>query len=343
MRDLTWLDKAPKTHLHIHLEGATTAQTYLELAEKNKITLPFQTVEDGNRYFEFVNLIHFLDVYHTCTTAVRTPDDFHVMIERLAKSEVEQNVRYCEFFISLSLHILHEMDPIPLLSAINIACRDMESKYDIKLRCIPDISRDRDIGIALDALKAVIRSKSEYIIGFGLAGSERNDSKKFAGIMQTAAQSGLRVVAHAGEWRDSQVIWDAINYINAERIGHGITCVKDKQLMDFLAATQLPIEVCPTSNYRTQLVKAGEPHPIHEMIKHGLNVTVNADDPTMFNTSLNREFRKLGEYGLTDPQLVQLLKRNINASFMSMADKKIQFNRLQGFLTEHNIKSEENI
>lgn len=336
---MKWLKEVPKTELHVHLEGATTPETYLELAEKNGVSLPFTTPEDGYRYFHFVNLVHFLEVYHTCTTAIRKPEDFRMLIDRFAKSRMEENIRYCEFYISLSLHIMHELDPVDVLSEIGIACRQAEVKYDIKLRCIPDVSRDRDIGIALDALKAVIRGKSEYIIGLGLGGSERNDSKKFAGIFSTANQAGLKLVAHAGEWRDSQVIWDAVNHLGAQRIGHGFTATKDPQLMDFLVATQIPIEVCPSSNIRVGLVPEGGTHPIKEMIRRGLNITVHSDDPTMFGTTLTKELEDLtqGVDPLSEQEMIALLKRNINASFMPVAEKKMYFDQLNGFLIKNGI------
>lgn len=336
---MDWLKEVPKIELHVHLEGATPPTTYLELAKKNDVPLPFTTPEDGYRYFNFVNLVHFLDIYHTCTTTIRKPEDFHVLIDRFAKTRTEENIKYCEFYISLSLHILHELDPVRVLSEVGIACRNAEVKYDIKLRCIPDISRDRDIGIALDALKAIIRGKSEYIIGLGLGGSERTDSKKFAGIFSTAAQSGLKLVAHAGEWRESQVIWDAINHLGANRIGHGFTAVKDQQLVDFLVATQIPIEVCPTSNVRVGLIDSVENHPVFDLIRAGVNVTVHSDDPSMFGTTLTKELENLtkGPRALSEKEMIELLCRNINASFMPVAEKKAHFDQLNGFLSKKGI------
>lgn len=336
---MNWIKDCPKTELHIHLEGATTPATYLELARSNGVNLPFTTVDEGERYFKYKNLVHFLEVYHTCTTAIRKPEDFYLLVDRFAKSRADENIRYCEFYISLALHVLHEVNPEEILSVVARACRQAEIKYNIKLRCIPDISRDRDIGVALDSLKATIRKKSEYIIGFGLGGSERGDSKKFAGLFATAADSGLRLVAHAGEWKDSQVMWDVVRNLNVERIGHGITCVKDPQLMEFLAITQIPIEVCPTSNVRVGLVDSFESHPIFAMEKAGLNVTINSDDPTMFDTTLTDEILVLRSF-LDDGRVVKFLKRNINASFLRHIEKKAYFDELNGYLTKTGVLSD---
>ncbi len=329
---IDFLKACPKVEHHVHIEGATPPGIYLKLAKENGVSLPFDSVIDGYKYFKYKNLINFLEVYSTCTTAIQKPDDFETLIDAFAYSRMVENIRYCEFYISLSLHILHELNPEEILSVIGIACRRAEIKYNIKLRCIPDISRDRDIGIALDALKAIIRGKSEYIIGIGLGGSERTDTKRFAGIFQTAIDAGLKPVVHAGEWRGTQVIWDSINYLGALRIGHGITAVKDHQLMEFLATTQIPVEVCPSSNIRVGLVGMHD-HPVSEMVRSGLNVTIHSDDPAMFDTSLWNELAYLVNYrGFTEIDIISILRSNINASFMTMAEKKKHFDELNGFL-----------
>lgn len=334
---MDWLVDAPKVELHVHLEGSTTPECYLELARRNKVELPFRTIEEGKAYFKYKNLVAFLAVYRTCTTAITQPKDFFLLIEEFARSRAKENIRYSEFFISLGLHVLHEIDPEDILEVVAKACRNAEIKYNIKLRCIPDVSRDVDIGIALDCLKAVIRKRSEYIIGFGIGGSERVDTKKFAGLFITAKDQGLRIVAHAGEWKGTQVIWDAIKALGAERIGHGITAITDKQLMKFLITTQIPIEVSPTSNVCVGLIDKFEDHPIFEMIERGLNVTVHSDDPTMFNTTLAKELQKVGAKIGTEA-IIRIMYRNINASFMPIAEKKVQFDELSGYLVRYQIK-----
>jgi aminodeoxyfutalosine deaminase len=330
---MQWLQDVPKVELHCHLEGSTSPETYLRLAKENGVNLPFTTAEEGRGYFQFKNLVHFLEVYHTCTTAIRKPADFHFLIDQFAKSRAAENIRYCEFFVSLALHILHEVNPEEALAAIAKACRQAEIKYNIKLRCIPDISRDRDIGVSLDALKATIRKKNEYIIGFGLGGSERTDSKKFAGLFTTAADSGLRVVAHAGEWRDTGVIWDVIKHLGALRVGHGVTIMQDKELVDFMVNTQIPIEVCPTGNIKVGLFTQ-DTHPVVDMINAGLNVTIHSDDPVLFGTTMWQELAYLQHRGVQDDGLVSVLRRNINASFMPVVEKKLYFDELNGFLTK---------
>lgn len=335
IRNSNWLLEVPKVELHIHLEGATSPETFLELSKKNNIALPFNTVEEGRKQFQYVGFMQFLDMFKACVQAIRDENDFYILIDRFAADQARQNIRYAEFFISMSLHIMHGLDPSRVLSVIGHACRKAEADYGIKLRCIPDISRDRELGIALDVLKSLIRNKSEYIIGLGLGGSERNDTKSFAGLFITAKQVGLRTVVHAGEWKGTQVIWDAINSLGAERIGHGITIVKDPTLIEFLKATQIPIEVSPTSNRCTGIIPQDQPHPIHEMVRLGLNVTVNSDDPTFFGVSLTDEFVKLHDEGMSDSDLVRLLHNAVNSSFMSMADKKTQLDELRKYLTKN--------
>lgn len=333
-----WTEKAPKIHLHIHLEGATSPETYLKLARKHDVILPFSNGTDGYKFFQYQSLEHFLMMFRSCTNAICDPQDFLLLIDQFAKAQVAQNVKYCEFYVSLSLYAMRDMDLDQILVNIAHACVKAQLDYGIELHCIPDVSRDRKIEIAGRCIEAIVRNRSKYIIGIGLGGSEQKSTADFQKVFEFASQAGLKTVAHAGEARDTDVIWEAINSLHVMRIGHGVSAITDLTLMEHLKETQLPLEVCPTSNYCTGLIREDEVHPIHLMIKEGLNVTINSDDPMLFNTTLNGELLKLQKAGLTDIQLKELLMRNINAAFITEPEKDKYRRQLDDFY--YDIKGE---
>lgn len=326
-----WLEDAPKIHLHVHLEGATSPETYLELAKKHDVILPFSNGQDGQKLFQYQSLEHFLMMFRSCTNSICDPEDFLMLIDHFAKAQVAQNVKYCEFFISLALYAMRDMDLDQILVNVAHGCVKAQLDHGIELRCIPDISRDRKIDIGGRCAEAIVRNRSKYIIGIGLGGSEQKSTAAFQKVFEFVRHAGLKTVAHAGEARDANVLWEAINSLHVMRIGHGISAITDLALMEYLRESQLPLEVCPTSNYRTGLVRKEEEHPIYFMIKEGLNVTVNSDDPMLFNTTLNDELLNLQKGGLTDTQLKELLIRNINAAFMTDTEKDLYRRQLEDY------------
>lgn len=333
---MDWLTTVPKVELHVHLEGATDFATYLKLAQNNSVVCPFSTVTEARQQFRYSNLEHFLTLYRECISSIRQPADFVLLMQQFIQDRLAQNIKYCEFFVSLSSYMTRDMNPDTILSTISAMCQEAQQKYGLELRCIPDISRERTLPLAQKCLEAIIRNRNTYIIGVGLGGSEQNGCRMFAPLFAMARQMGLYVVAHAGETRDSIIIWEAINDLRVARIGHGIAAVSDSALMNYLATSQLPLEVCPTSNYYTGIIPAAESHPVHLMIKRGLNVTINSDDPVMFDTTLTKEFQLLRAHGVNEYALFVLLCNNVKASFMNDAAKVQWLTNLQTHFDTYN-------
>lgn len=228
---------------------------------------------------------------------------------------------YSEVFLSASYH-LRTLPADELLAAIVEGARAGESKYGVQVRFIPDISRHLP-----DTQEAVLEfvlagKKTGYVIGLGLGGIEDGfPASLFVDTFNEARRAGLHVVAHAGETTGAQTIRDAIDLLRAERIGHGIRCLDDPDLIAMLKERQTPLEVCPTSNYCLGVVKQGTRHPIRRMVDAGLFCTINSDDPPMFNTSLINEYHLLSRQGFTWRELVQLNLNAIQASFLSEEEK----------------------
>ncbi len=315
------LTSLPKVELHVHLEGATDAETVWCMAQRNGVQLPAESLADWKEHYAFRDFPHFIEVYGQATAAMQSPADWQFMLERFAQSQAEQNIVYSEVFLSASYH-LRKIPADEWLAALVEGARTGESKYGVQIRFIPDISRHLP-----ETQEAVLEfvlagKKTGYVIGLGLGGMEVGfPASLFVDTFDEARRAGLHVVAHAGETTGAQTIRDAIKLLRAERIGHGIRCLDDPDLVAMLNERQTPLEVCPTSNYCLGVVKHGTRHPIRQMVDAGLFCTVNSDDPPMFNTSLINEYRLLSCQGFTWRELVQLNLNAVQASFLMEAER----------------------
>ncbi len=317
----TRLRAMPKIELHVHMEGATDAATVWELARRNHITLPAESLEAWQAMYAFRDFNHFIEIYHLACGCIQTPADVAYLVERFYAQQAEYNVRYCEAFISASL-MLERIPQDEIIPALREGMRRGESKYNVRVRFIPDIARHTP-ETRFEVLDFVLKGKAEGIfIGIGLGGIESGyPPELFSDVYAEARRQGLHVVAHAGETEGPASMWGAIRSLQVERIGHGIRAVDDAQLVEHLRQTGLPLDVSPHSNYRLKVAALDRPHPIRRLVDGGVNVTVNSDDPAMFSTDLNQEYILLARQGFTWEELWQLNRNAITASFLSEEEK----------------------
>ncbi len=319
------IGQMPKVELHVHVEGATKAEVFYSLAEQNKVKLPVNNLVEWKRFFEFKDFPHFIDVYKTAVTVFKKPGDYAFLIENFYKYQASQNIIYTEAFLSASF-IVDQFSGSKILDAIESGIKKGSEKYGGRINFIPDITRN-----APDTQNAVLNFVLEgkdrgLFIGLGLGGMENGyPPKLFKDVYAEARRNNLHVVAHAGEAVGPESIWGAIEELKVERIGHGIRCLEDKNLVKYLRDNQIPIEVSPTGNYCLGIVNKGKKHPIRQMVDAGLFCTVNTDDPAMFATNLNNEYKLLANQGFTWDELVQLNKNAIQASFLSESEKSNYF------------------
>jgi adenosine deaminase len=307
----------PKVELHVHLEGATEAATVWELARRNRVALPAATLEAWQGMYAFRDFNHFIEIYLLAAACMQNADDFAFMIERFSERQAQHNVKYCEVFLSATF-MLDKFPREEIIAALVDAAERSEARYGIRLRFIPDISREvpesrfRVLDFALRGLEQGI------FIGLGVGGKEIGyPPELFADVFTEARRQGLRVVAHAGETEGPQSIWGALRSLRAERIGHGVRALEDAGLIDELRRTQIPLEVSPHSNYCLKLVPLEQPHPIRALKDRGVYVTVNTDDPPMFSTDLTKEYLLLARQGFSWNELWQLNLNALEASFLA--------------------------
>ena len=172
-----------------------------------------------------------------------------------------------------------------------------------------------------------IENKRDNIVSIDIGGSEeRFPPKPFVRVYQRAKEMGLHLVAHAGEAAGPESIWDAINHLNVERIGHGVTACRDPELIDYLHERDITIEMCPTSNLRRGVVPSLQKHPIRTFFDKRIKVTVNTDDPSMFNTDMNNEYLQLHrQLNFTVSELFKLTLNALDSSFL-LETQKAQMN-----------------
>ena len=311
----------PKAEIHVHLEGATDAATWFDIAQRNRIALPAVTLDDWQKYFTFKSFQHFIDVYITATKAIARPEDVVQMIERFHARQHAQGVRYTECFISTSLH-LRSLGQDELLDAIDEGIRRGYAQTGTTVRFIADISRESpETQFAVGKL-AIRGFERGLILGIGLGGLEAQfPAELFTQTYRRAREAGLRVVAHAGEAAGAASVRSALTELGAERIGHGIRILEAADLVADVRERKIPFEVCPRSNYALGIAEAGEPHPIRAMIDAGLWCTLNSDDPAMFDGDLIDEYLVLAEQGFTWDELRAISRATLEATFLDEREK----------------------
>lgn len=305
----------PKIELHVHLEGATQAETFYELAKKNKVDFKVESLEEWKHFSAFRDFGHFLHVYTKSITALKTPEDYTFIITEFYRQQAEQNIVYSEAYISASF-IIQKFETKEILDAIEKGIEQGSEKYGVKINFIPDISRE-----LVDSQMAVVDFviagfKRGLFIGMGIGGPEQGfPPELFTEAFKKAKSNGLRVVAHAGETAGAESIWGAIKALGAERIGHGVRSLEDPKLIEYLIDKKITLEVSPTSNYALGIVTNGDMHPIRKLLDAGVSCTINSDDPAMFSTSLAQEYFLLLKQGFDCKELYKLNLQALSVSF----------------------------
>lgn len=324
----------PKAEIHVHIEGATEAETFYRMGQRNRVELPVASLEEWKAFFEFRSFLHFIEVYTAAVQCLQTPDDYALMLECFFKRQAEQKILYTEAFLSASF-LTQKFKDEAILEGIERGVKTGQAKYGGQVNLIPDIAREIPDS-QTRVLEFVLKGKERGLfIGLSIGGLEVGyPPELFTETFAQARQQGLRVVAHAGEVVGTESIWGAINNLQAERIGHGIRCLDDPDLMSLLRQRQIPLEISPQSNYCLGVVGHDKPHPIRQMIDAGLYCTVNSDDPAMFSTSLVNEYLTLASQGFSWDELWRLNLNTLEAAFLDEVETARYRNEWERFIQE---------
>jgi adenosine deaminase len=320
-----FIRRMPKVELHVHLEGSIRPETLLTLADRNNVALPADSIEGLREWYQFSDFAHFIEVYLAICDFIRTPDDLELVAAEFLAQRAEQNVRYSEVIFTPYTHREH-VSFDEQLAAINRAREKAEANHGIRIGLAPDISREmRPIEESLLVAEWAIENMGNGIIGLGLGGPEiGNPPELFREPFERARAAGLPSLPHAGETEGPQSVWGAVNTLSAVRIGHGVRCLEDPELVTFLREKQIPLDVSPTSNVCTGVVPSLEDHPLPRLLEEGLFVTINSDDPPMFDTSLTDEYLRITEaFGFDRAQIKRFVLNGIRGSLLPPEDQQV--------------------
>ena len=309
----------PKVELHVHLVGSASVDTVLELAREHPDGGVPTERADLERFYQFRDFAHFIAVYIAVNGLVRTADDVEALTFAVAGDLAAQQVRYAELTVTPDAHLLVGIEPDGLASALDSARNRARDVLGIELAWIFDIPGELGIASGKRTIDWVDAFAPTGSVGFGLGGPEVGVPRaQFSEIFARARALGLSSVPHAGETTGPETIWESIRELGAQRIGNGIAAARDPELMAYLVDHGIALEVCPTSNVCTRAVADLASHPLPDLIRAGVTVTVNSDDPGMFSTSLNREYALVHEtIGLSLDDLTELDRAAVRVSFCS--------------------------
>jgi adenosine deaminase len=332
----TFIRLMPKVELHVHLEGSIRPETLLILAKQNNVPLPVNSIEELREWYQFSDFAHFVEIYFAICSCIRTPADFELIVADFLKGQFEQNIKYSEVIFTPYTHLEH-VSFDEQLAAINRARAQAEASLGVSMGLVPDISRHmRPVEESFLIADWAAQNMRNGILALGLGGPEiGNPPEVFKQTFERAHAAGLPSLPHAGETEGPQSIWGAVNTLFAVRIGHGVRCLEDPELVDFLRERRIPLDVCPSSNVCLGVVPTLSDHPLPKLMKEGLLVTINSDDPPMFDTTLNDEYLRIAEtFHFDVTQLEQLVMNGIQASLLSTDRKTTLANKFREEFTE---------
>jgi aminodeoxyfutalosine deaminase len=315
-----FVDALPKVELHVHLEGSIAPSTLLALARSQPDSALPRSEEGLRELYRFRDFAHFLEVYLLICRHLSSAADFALITRELGASLAAQNVRYAEVTVTPMGHVLRGVAPAALFEGIEQGRAEVEAEHGVRLRWCTDIDGRGGPELAVETVELVLRNRPAGLVSLGLGGQEVPRGQ-FGRAFEIARGAGLHSVPHAGEAAGPESVWEAIDQLGAERIGHGVRCLEDPELVAELRRRRIPLEVCPTSNVRTGVVPDLAAHPLPRLIEEGLLVTLNSDDPPMFGTTLRGEYIAAARtLGLGAAGLKELACNAARAAFLPHAE-----------------------
>jgi adenine deaminase len=308
----------PKAELHIHIEGSLEPEMMFALAQRNGLSLPYDSVEAVRSAYQFENLQSFLDLYYAGAQVLQTEQDFYDLTWAYLEKCAAQSVRHTEIFFDPQTHTDRGI-PFPVvIDGISQALRDGRQRLGLSSGLILCFLRHLSAEAAMVTLEEAL-PYGEHFLAVGLDSSELgHPPSKFQAVFDRARAEGFLTVAHAGEEGPPQYIWEALKRLKVSRIDHGVRCVEDPALVDFLVDRQIPLTVCPLSNVKLGVFDTMAHHNLKHLLDLGLCVTVNSDDPAYFGGYMAENMSAItAALPLTDGDLITLAQNSFRAAFLS--------------------------
>ena len=323
MMTLDQIKKLPKIELHRHLEGSIPIPLVIEWHKKYGLPLPPHAQKElqVKKPMPLNDVLERLFYQQKCFQDIESVE---TLTYEVLKSIAEDNIKLIELRFSPGFMAEPRgLDFDDVMKATLRAKTRAEKDFDIAVGYLLISSRDMGEKICEETIDLAIQWK-KYIVGIDLAGPEESfPPKLFQKPFERAHKAGLHITVHTGEVTDPIFIQEAIDYLHAERIGHGVQAIRNPAIRSLLKERNIPLELCPTSNVLTQAVPHIKEHPLKMFIEENVPVTLNSDDPTLFATTLSQEYRIcVEELGLTSKDLIKLTQTAFDHSFIPPLDKK---------------------
>lgn len=329
------LRRMPKAELHLHIEGTLEPELIFALAQRNRVALPYASVDELRKAYAFTNLQSFLDIYYAGASVLLHEQDFYDMAMAYFERAAADHIVHTEIFFDPQTHTERGVAMGVVIEGLYRACTDAREKLGVNAELILSFLRHLSEAAAFETLEQALPYRHRFI-GVGLDSSEvGNPPEKFERVFARCAELGLHRVAHAGEEGPPAYIWNALDLLGAERIDHGVQAVQDAALMRRLAEQRIPLTVCPLSNVRLCVFPDLAHHNLPQLLQAGLAVTVNSDDPAYFGGYLNDNFLQLfAATGMGAEQAYTLAANSFAASFAAPARRQAWLQDLQLAFTE---------
>ena len=326
----------PKAELHIHIEGSLEPELIFALAQRNRVQIPYASVEDLRSAYAFTNLQSFLDIYYAGASVLLTEQDFYDMAEAYFARAAADNVVHAELFFDPQTHTARGVDIGVVIQGLHRACEDARARWGMDAALILCFLRHLSEEDALATLEQALPYR-DLFIGVGLDSSELgHPPEKFAQVFARCRALGLHVVAHAGEEGPPAYIWSALDVLRAERIDHGVQAVHDSALVQRLARERVPLTVCPLSNLKLCVFPDLAQHNLPQLLAAGLVATINSDDPAYFGGYMNENFlQTFAATGMGAEQAYTLARNSFEASFTTPELRQEWISQLDAVFAEY--------
>ena len=314
----------PKAELHVHMEGSLSPEMLLRLAEKNRLKLPFSSSGQCLKLYSYKSFKDFASVLLLGVSCLRTVEDFYEVILDMGANMTAHNIQYAEITWTPQFYLNRTCSLDDILGAMNEARNTLENNSGLEIRWIPDIVRSYPQPASVIARWAASKkARDGGVVALGLGGPEAGyPAGNFATEFRYARQAGLKSNPHAGEGAGVSSVWQTIENLSPSRIGHGVSSIDDHELVGYLARNALPLDICLTSNIRLGLYNSCASHPLKRLIDAGCVVTLNTDDPVLFQTTLTREYSlAITECGLAVKDIKNAILNALSVSYLPAFDK----------------------
>ena len=326
---IKFIKNAPKAELHLHIEGSLEPELMFELSKRNKVKIPFKSVNEIKSAYNFTDLDSFLKIYYEGSNVLINEEDFFDLTWQYILRCKKDNIVHTEIFFDPQSHIPRGVSFDTVINGIHKALTRANTEFGITSKIIMCFLRHLDEEQCFEVLNHAVRHKDK-IIGVGLDSSEKgNPPQKFKNLFEAAIKEDFLTVAHAGEEGPPEYIWDSLNLLKVKRIDHGVQCLKDDKLVEKLRQNNIPLTVCPLSNVKLCVFDKLENHNLKKMLDKGLRVMVNSDDPAYFGGYLNTnliETAKALQLSLDD--IKTLIQNSFKSSFLDEKTKNNWLSKL---------------